>query len=201
MMQTPGTNDLFPVLAPAFFARDTVEVARDLLGRVLIRRHPVTGVAEPFTIVETEAYTEDDPACHAYGRRTGRAAILYEDPGLAYVYVIYGMYDCLNVVTQPRGKAGAVLFRGLQPPEGSGYRTNGPGRLCRDLQITRDTHNGLDLTSPGCPLFLAEGSPVPDGRVIQTTRIGITKAADWPWRFYVEGNPWVSVKAKKPRPR
>lgn len=199
-MQQPQVNDLFQPLTPDFFARDTVEVARALLGHRLIRKHPDSGLMEAFRIVETEAYTQEDPACHAFGRRTGRAAMLYEDPGLAYVYLIYGMYDCLNVVTQPRGRAGAVLFRALEPPEGTCYRTHGPGRLTKSLNITRDAHNGIDLTSPACPLYLAAGSAIPDDKVVTTTRIGITKAADLPWRFYEAGNPHVSVKAKSAPP-
>lgn len=122
--------------------------------------------------------------------------MLYDHPGTAYVYLIYGMYDCLNVVTEPHGSAGAVLFRALEPPEGSNLRTHGPGRLTKALNITRKAFNGTLLTAPDSGLFLSTGAPVPDADVIQTTRIGITKAADYPWRFYIQGNPWVSVKAK-----
>jgi DNA-3-methyladenine glycosylase len=148
-------------------------------------------------VVETEAYTANDPACHAYNRTTGRAEMLYREPGTAYVYLIYGMYDCLNVVTEPHGTAGAVLFRALEPPVGMDLRTNGPGRLTKALNITRREFNGVPLTSPESGLFLASGVKVPDESIVQTTRIGITKATDLLWRFYIRGNPWVSVKAKK----
>jgi DNA-3-methyladenine glycosylase len=198
-------------LEPAFFERDTLTVARDLLGHHLLRYCFKTNGWQTFTIVETEAYTADDPACHAYNRRTGRAEMLYSHPGTAYVYLIYGMYDCLNVVTEPFGRAGAVLFRALEPvfdhpaanikpprpDQGpAAHRTNGPGRLTRALGITRQEFNGQSLTSPTTGLYLAAGSPLPDTRIVQSTRIGITKAADYPWRFYVAESRWVSVREK-----
>ncbi len=204
-------------LPAEFFNRDTVTVARDLLGCRLICQMPVnveaaeiqnqsgstpegllaTGtVPIPFIIVETEAYTADDPACHAYQKPQGRAAMLYQSPGTAYVYIIYGMHHCLNVVTEPEGTAGAVLFRALQPPLDSSFLTHGPGRLCKALSLTRDDFNGMSLTDATQRLFLSPGASVKDADVIQATRIGITKAVDYPWRFYVKGNPWVSVRDK-----
>ncbi len=175
-------------------------MARDLLGCRLLSLQPETGRWITCTIVETEAYTENDPACHAYGRRkTGRSEILFRDPGLAYVYLIYGMYDCLNVVTEPAGTGGAVLFRALEPPleVPDALKTHGPGRLTKALGITRADFNGLPLTQRESGLYLAAGQPVPEAQVTQTTRIGITKAAEYPWRFYVTDNPWVSVREKK----
>ncbi len=180
-----------------FFERETVQVARDLLGHRLLARDN-SGGYRLLRIVETEAYTGDDPACHAYGRTTGRAATLYLKPGLAYVYLIYGMYHCLNVTTEPEGKAGAVLFRALEPLDGDTLPTHGPGRLTKALDITREAHNEIDLTHPQSPLVLLSGGPVPDSRIIRTTRIGITKGVELPWRFYIDGNPWVSVKAGNP---
>jgi DNA-3-methyladenine glycosylase len=110
-------------LSPLFFNRDTLEVACDLIGHHLVRIFPETPEAPKrvlrFRIVETEAYTQDDPACHAYQKTTGRAATLYKSPGLAYVYLIYGMYHCLNVVTEETGVAGAVLLRALEPLDGN----------------------------------------------------------------------------------
>lgn len=190
------------ILTAAFFRRDTLSVARDLLGRRLVRRDEETNRIIPCQIVETEAYTANDPACHAYGgRRGGRAETLYKAPGLAYVYLIYGMYHCLNVVTEPENVAGAVLFRAVEPilSEDEPLKTHGPGRLCKALDITRDFHNEIDLTSADSPLSLWEGEAVPDRRVAQTTRIGITKAADYPWRFYIADSAYVSVKDKKKR--
>jgi DNA-3-methyladenine glycosylase len=181
-------------LASAFFERDTLAVARELLGCRLMRYWPETHTWLACTIVETEAYTADDPACHAYNRTTGRAEMLFRPPGTAYIYLIYGMYDCLNVVTEPHGTAGAVLFRAVEPPEGYDLKTHGPGRLTRALSITRAAFNDKPLTDPASGLYLAAGPSIPETGVIQTTRIGITKAADYPWRFYIKDNPWVSVK-------
>ena len=180
-------------------------MARALLGCRLMRFDPAISQWLSYRIVETEAYTADDPACHAYNRKTGRAEMLYAHPGTAYVYLIYGMYNCLNVVTEPHGVAGAVLFRAVEPlfePDlNSQYaqperlRTHGPGRLAKALDIDRAMFNGLPLTRTESGLYLADGEVVSDEAVVQTTRIGITKAVDYPWRFYLRGNPWVSVKA------
>jgi DNA-3-methyladenine glycosylase len=190
----PAMDVAVPALDPAFFERETLTVARDLLGAYLMKFQPESREWLRCRIVETEAYTADDPACHAYNRKTGRAQMLYEHPGTAYVYLIYGMYDCLNVVTEPHGTAGAVLFRALEPPEGMDLKTHGPGRLTRALGITRQQFNGLPLTDPSSGLYLTAGPAVPEQQVIQTTRIGITKAVDYPWRFYIRDSRWVSVK-------
>ncbi len=183
-----------------FFNRDTVTVAQELLGHELILNSdnsPQGIKPQRFKIVETEAYTQNDPACHAYKKTTGRAANLYQAPGLAYVYLIYGMYHCLNVITEPEGTAGAVLFRAIEPlttnPESS-LKTHGPGRLTRALNITKDQHNGINLSQSHSPLFLAYGKQkLNSSPIIQTTRIGISKAKDYPWRFYIKDNPYVSV--------
>ncbi|MBK8190557.1 MAG: DNA-3-methyladenine glycosylase [Vampirovibrionales bacterium] len=184
-----------------FFARDTLSVARELLGCRLRARLPGHPAPLDCRIVETEAYTQDDPACHAFRKQTGRAATLFKEPGLAYVYLIYGMYYCLNVVTEPAGRAGAVLFRALQPlnDDAGALRTHGPGRLTRALGITRERHNEIDLTHPDSELTLwAADAPLPTGQpIVATGRIGISQGVDLPWRFYLAGNPWVSVPAEK----
>ncbi len=186
-------------LSQSFFQRDTVLVARELLGKHLVCRMPEHAQPIVCKIVETEAYTQDDPACHAYAGPKGRGLTLYKQPGLSYVYFIYGMYHCLNVVTEPEGRAGAVLFRALEPvqlPAEVTLNTKGPGRLCKALGITKAEHNEILLTEETSPLYLMEGEPVADDEVITTTRIGISLAQDYPWRFYIPGNPWVSIKAK-----
>jgi len=176
-------------LDETFFNRPTITVARELLGCSLVHN----GLEQAFEIVETEAYTEDDPACHGYQRKTGRAATLYKSPGLAYVYFIYGMYHCLNVVTEAEGVGGAVLIRALAGTDE--HRTHGPGRLTKALGINA-SHNEIDLTAADSPLYLTGiASPV-ERPIIQTTRIGIKKAAEYPWRFYLGDSPWVSVKGK-----
>ena len=191
-------------LGREFFDRDTVAVARDLLGKYLVRREGDLVLAG--RIVETEAYVgRMDRACHAYGyKRTPRTETLFARPGTAYVYLIYGMYHCLNFVTEGEGEPAAVLLRGLEPALGAeemarrrfgkdlGALTpgqkkhflDGPGKACRALGLTR-AQNGLDLT--GEALFLwDDGSPAPEFHTGK--RIGIDyaqEAADFPWRFYL----------------
>lgn len=187
-----------------FFCRDTLEVARDLLGKYLVRiwdGEPLAG-----RITETEAYIgRCDKACHAYGyRRTPRTETLFAPPGTAYIYLIYGMYHCLNFVTEPEGEPAAVLLRGLEPTQGLApmslnrfgkspdaltpyqkkHMLDGPGKVCQALALTR-AQNGLDLC--GGELFLCDAGETP--AVIHTApRVGIDyaqEAAHFPWRFYV----------------
>lgn len=187
-------------LERAFFARDTVTVARALLGQRLVR--VVAGARLGGLICETEAYAgPDDPASHAY-RRTPRSAIMYGPPGYAYVYFIYGMYFCLNAVTEADGQPGAVLLRALLPLEGiqtirtrrPGVRdnrlTDGPAKLCAALGIT-GVQNGLDLCTSE-ELFLLASAPVPGDEVIATPRVGVrgdAGALSRPWRFVWHAAP------------
>jgi DNA-3-methyladenine glycosylase len=190
-----------------FFVRDTISVARDLLGQRLVRvlndGQRLAGI-----IVETEAYIgEDDRACHAACGHTERNAIMYGTAGHAYVYFIYGMYHCLNIVSEREGFPAAVLLRALQPVEGLAHiRKNragradhelasGPGRLCQALTIDLSFY-GHDLCTSS-RLFIERG-PVP--AVSVGPRIGI--AADEqsrarPWRFFVTDNPFVSHQKKR----
>jgi DNA-3-methyladenine glycosylase len=200
----------------AYFARPTLEVARDLLGMLLVREHP-SGVRLVGRIVETEGYTEGDPAFHGWNaldpetgelRTDGRAADLFTAPGTAYVYLIYGAHWLLNVVTEPEGTGGAVLVRAVEPLAGRALMrelrpparrdvdlTNGPGKLTEALDLD-GAHHGADLTAP--PVYFArppEDSDwaAPAGWTVATSsRIGLTKGIDRPWRFFVEGHPFVS---------
>ena len=188
-------------LSSDFFQRNTTEVAADLIGTLLVHEHP-SGERLVARVVETEAYTQEDPACHAWNvidPRTGafredrRGASLFGPPGRAYVYLNYGMYWLLNVVTEPEGRGGAVLIRAAEPLEGPGIRrpvdlTNGPGKLVLAMGITADLHERM-LTEP--PVYFSRnGSSAP---VIQTSaRIGITRGASLPWRYFEAGNPYVS---------
>jgi DNA-3-methyladenine glycosylase len=191
----------------AFFARDPRRVARELLGKVLVRNRGKLRLAG--RIVEVEAYLgENDPASHSFAGKTARTAVLFGPPGYAYVYFIYGNHYCLNVSCEREGKAGGVLFRALQPLEGieamararkvalQGSRdlprlTSGPGRLAEALGITREHDNGCDLTSPDSGLWIGDDGFRP--RNIQTTpRIGISKAADRLLRYILAGNSFVS---------
>lgn len=185
-----------------FYARPTLTVARDLIGKTLVRQTS-DGLAGG-VIVETEAYIAAiDPAAHGYRGKTPRNAVMWGPPGYAYVYFTYGMHCCLNVVTEADGVAAAVLLRALEPTVGldlmrarRGERiadrdlARGPGRLCAALGLTL-AENGADLESDA--LWIEETPAFPlDAPVVATPRIGITQAADWPWRFVLAGSPWVS---------
>lgn len=193
-----------PPLPRAFYGRPTVEVARDLLGKLLVQR--VAGsdsASDPRVcrIVEVEAYLGlRDAASHARRGPTPRAAIMFGPPGYLYVYLVYGIHHCMNIVTEPDGTAGAVLIRGAEPvagfpATGKGLLT-GPGKVCAGLGITR-VHNGLDLCGPELFVSEAPGAPVP--RVKRSARIGVDYAAGWATRklrFYVPGNAHVSGRPR-----
>jgi DNA-3-methyladenine glycosylase len=173
------------------FYLDTPDlVAQKLLGKLLVRGE-MAG-----RIVEVEAYFgEADPAAHTFVGKTARNAVLFGPPGHAYVYFIYGMYYCLNVSCEPKGRAGGVLFRALEPICNLTAPTNGPGRLCRAMGITRERDNGTDLTSPDSDLQIKDDGFVA-GDILVTPRIGISKDAERLARYILAGNPFVSgVKA------
>ncbi len=176
------------IVSQDFFERDTLIVAKELLGCTLVRN--IEGKIYKGKIVETEAYKQDDPACHAFKGKTKRAATLFKEPGLSYVYMIYGMYYCLNVVTEPLGVAGAVLIRALEPLDDFD-NTNGPGKLCKSLNITK-LQNELDMCLDESEIYIMNGVDNASFEIVQTTRIGIKQAADYPWRFYIKNNPFVS---------
>ena len=189
------------ILPRAFYARETEIVARELLGTVLTTN--IAGVITAGTIVETEAYLgEHDPACHAAVGLTNRTRGLYGAPGTAYVYFIYGMYWCVNAVTREEGLPSAVLIRAVEPLVGAEIMrerrsrrdagmnvSNGPGKLCMALGID-GRHHGASLLRG--ELVIREGQRVRDEEVLVSPRIGITRAADWPLRFFVRDNPYVS---------
>ena len=178
---------------------DTVDLARFLIGRVVVHDLPVGRLSG--RIVETEAYPPGDPAGHHFRGPTPRIRSMYLDPGHAYIFFNYGAHFMLNVVSEPAGIAAAILIRALEPLEGielmQRHRkttrlldlTRGPGRLAAAFQIDR-RHDGLDLCAPGS-LWLGETSH-PIGPIGKTVRIGITRAADQLLRFYERGNPFVS---------
>jgi DNA-3-methyladenine glycosylase len=197
---------LTPLPRP-FFARPTATVARDLLGKLLVRRWPGRPplVAR---LVEVEAYLgERDAASHARRGPTPRSAIMFGPPGYLYVYLIYGMHHCMNLVTETDGTAGAVLIRAAAPLSALTPATTfrGPGKLCAALEITR-LHKGVDLCAPDALLSVADdGAPSP--RIAASARIGVDYAGLWArrrLRFYVPGHPAVSrapaPRAKLPAP-
>jgi DNA-3-methyladenine glycosylase len=185
-----------PPLPRAFYARPTVEVAHALLGKLLVRRPRARSQLRVARIVEVEAYLgERDAASHARRGPTPRAKIMFGPPGVLYVYLIYGMHHCMNVVTETDGVAGAVLLRAAAPVAGLPdlrRPLTGPGKLCAGLAITR-RDNGLDLTAGGAFYLADDGAPPP--RRAASRRIGVEYAGAWAGRklrFYVPGSPYVS---------
>ena len=182
------------ILKKSFYRRDTIAVAKDLLGKILVHNTP-EGEASGI-IVETEAYLADDEACHASRGETKRNAAMFGPPGRAYIYLIYGVHHCFNAVTGDEGIGEAILVRSLYPLKGielMAKRRNfsgsveknlcsGPGKLCKALGITRE-QNGISLAEE--PLCIKERMPVSPEDIIVTTRIGISKAADSKLRFYL----------------
>jgi DNA-3-methyladenine glycosylase len=189
-------------LPASFYARPTLDVARDLLGLWLV--HETEAGPLDGRIVETEAYVGiDDLASHASKGRTARTDVMYGPPGRAYVYLIYGMHHCFNVVARAAEPAGAVLIRALEPGPGVAGRTDGPGRLCRALGIDR-RHNRLDLTVSAARLRIERRDDTgPErGPIAATPRVGVQYAGEWaarPWRFYLAGSAWVSGRRRPAR--
>ncbi len=179
------------IINRSFYAVNTIQAARNLLGMILCRR--IENKILKGKIVETEAYTQEEESCHAYRGITQRNAAMFKKPGIAYVYFTYGMYHCLNIITEKEGYGSAVLIRAIEPLNSSFSNTNGPGKLCRELNITKEL-NETDLCTRKSPLWLEYGSNIDDKDIIQTTRIGIKKAMELPWRFYIKDNRFVSKK-------
>ena len=214
--QTSGQAAPIRPLDRAFFSRDPRRVARELLGKVLVREkvrerrdRPPGKKLLTARIVEVEAYLgAEDPAAHAAAGNTARTAVLFGPPGHAYVYFIYGNHYCLNVSCEPEGRAGSVLIQALEPlsgieemarargteihgPKDLIKLTSGPGRLAQAFAISRVRDNGCDLTSAASSLWIGEDGYRAQGICI-TPRIGITKAADKPLRYILAGNAFVS---------
>jgi DNA-3-methyladenine glycosylase len=189
-------------LPRSFYRRPVLEVAPDLLGRVLVRDLP-GGIRLAARLVETEAYRQDDPASHSFHGPTVRNASMFGDAGHLYVYFTYGMHHCMNVVTGGDDGASAVLLRAAEPLVGidemrrrrgrSGLRDlcGGPARLCQALAVDRAL-DGSDLVG-GPELWIGAGSRTDGSSVTVTTRIGISEGADRPWRFVETSSPFVSA--------
>jgi len=169
------------VLTGEFFTLPTLTVAQRLLGKIMVVEN-TAGI-----ITETEAYIgQDDPACHAARGKTPRNAVMFGPAGFTYVYFIYGMYHCLNFVTEEEGMPAAVLIRGLMLISPSPLELNGPGKLCRHLGITRE-HSGIDITTSDS--FYVKDSPFEPAFEV-TPRIGIKQGTEKLWRFVIK-NPAV----------
>jgi len=199
-----------------FFARDTLIVAKELLGKVIVRE--IDGVRLSGKIVETEGYIGAiDKASHAYGgKKTPRVEPLYGEPGISYVFSIYGMYECFNVISKEKGSPEGILIRAVEPIDGlekiaqNRFRksydtltakemknlTNGPSKLCIALDINKKVHNFMDLVISK-ELYIEDGDIINSSDIVETTRVGIDyaeEAGDFPWRFYVKNNIYVSKK-------
>jgi DNA-3-methyladenine glycosylase len=187
------------VIPRAFYDRPVLEVARDLLGALLVSG-PVV-----LRLTEVEAYAGGhDPASHAFRGQTARNAVMFGPPGHAYVYFTYGMHFCVNLATGPVGQASAVLLRAGEVVSGLDVARDrrvgvsdrdlarGPGRLTRCLGIDRAL-NGADVTSSRSPLHVLRGAPVPDDMVRWGPRVGVSTAAELPWRAWADGEPTVSA--------
>lgn len=176
-----------------FYDRDTTQVARELLGKFLVYRpHETEHIGK---IVEVEAYLgPHDLAAHTSKGLTPRTRVMFGPPGHVYVYMIYGMHHCMNVVTEADGTGAAVLLRALEPVSGLAGNASGPGRLCKAMGIDK-SHYGLDLCSP--TLFIAEDPAAESVSIVERPRIGVDYAGEWAsklLRFYIEGNPYISKK-------
>ena len=199
----------FKPLPKSFYEPSAKIVAPLLLGHWLIRNTPAGPCGG--AIVETEAYLSDDPACHGAPGPTPRNRVMFGAPGHGYVYLIYGYHFCVNAVCRPTGVAEAVLIRALEPVFGESLMqqsrsvakprdlTSGPAKLCEAMRINRGL-DGIELCDPASALFIAENAEVEEfrrtrGPLVTTTRIGITRAAAMPLRFYLGGSPFVSRRA------
>ncbi len=196
---------------PERLARHAVDAARALLGAVLVRRTP--GATILARIVETEAYRQDDPASHTYGRRTPRVEPMFGPPGTSYVYRSYGVHWCLNVAAEAPGVGAAALIRAAVVLAGHDHvramrptarsdrdLLRGPGNLCRGLDVDAPRHDGRDLLDPSGELWLADdGWRVPPERVVVGPRVGVRLAADVPWRLRVADVAEVSRYTRSPR--
>lgn len=189
------------ILPKSFYTRNPVGVAKDLLGKIVVRN--IKGTRISGVIVEVEAYNgKNDPASHASRKLTVKNKLLFEDPGRAYIYFIYGNYWCFNIVAHSIGDAGGVLIRALEPLEGVNIMMknrkienitklcNGPGKLAKALLITGKL-NGIDVTKRGA-LYIAKGKPVNTNDIVSTPRIGVKVGLDKQWRFYIKNNPYIS---------
>jgi DNA-3-methyladenine glycosylase len=187
-----------------WFARPAERVAPDLLGCTLVRK--IDGILYRGLIVETEAYDATDPACHGYKRQTERNKAIFGEPGTIYVYLIYGIYHCVNIVCDHSEYCSAVLLRALEldpipewinPKEKQARVAAGPGKLCRALKIDRSL-NGVTLSHDSNIWIESQLEIHPESTrsfsIVQTTRIGLTQGADIPWRWYIKDHPAISKR-------
>ena len=183
------------ILPRTFYERDTVVVARELLGKKIIRT--LNGKKIEAIITETEAYRSDDPACHAFRGKTPRNSALFETVGHTYVYICYGIHHCLNFVSRDISKfpSGGVLIRAVYEV-GEGRLISGPGNVAKFLGINK-LHGQIDITNPNSEIFVAEGLKISPKFMDATPRIGISVAIDVPWRFIIRQEKFLLLSPTK----
>lgn len=176
-----------------FYSEHPVKVAKKLLGCLMCVKSS-NGQVLKGIVVETEAYRQDEESCHAYRGLTKRSKTLFEKEGTLYVYFTYGMHYCVNVVTEQKGVGSAVLIRAIEPLFCNDKRIcSGPAKLCKAFDITTKL-NEIDTCSTNSDVWFEHFLEIPDSQILQTTRIGISKAVELPWRFYIKDNPSISKK-------
>lgn len=198
-------------LPSSFYTRRTLTVAKELLGKIFIRK--IGRKILSSKIVEVEAYLHNDPACHAYRGMSERNKVMFNEGGYLYVYFTYGMHFCANIVTFKKGVGEAVLIRAVEPIEGievmvknrsfdsslfhrdslrmTAALTNGPAKFAQAFGLTKK-QSGISLLDD--EIFIADAENIPRSKIITTTRIGISAAKEKKWRFYIKDNPWVSKR-------
>ena len=196
MAPAPITKD-FPALPQSFFARPAEVVAPDLIGCLLVKRQD-DGSLLWGVIVETEAYSQDDPACHGYRRRSPQNETLFGEPGRFYVYVSYGIHHCVNVVTHKADWANGVLLRAVALPSEPERVAAGPGLLARRFGIDR-SHDSSSVCGENELWLAPPPAALEHPALVTTTRIGITQGQDLPWRWYLQASRSVSKREKGDR--
>lgn len=171
------------ILKKGFYTRDSITVARELLGKKMCFK------GKEAIIVETEAYTTNDPGSHAFRKKTNRNKVMFKEGGVLYIYFCYGMYHLMNIVTDREDVPSAILIRAVEPVNGINSNTGGPGLVTKALGITTK-QNGASVISD--ELWLEEWMKPEE--IVQTTRIGLSRGGDLPYRFYIKNNPFVSRK-------
>lgn len=169
------------MLKESFYTRDSITVAKELLGKKIVFN------GKEAMIVETEAYTTNDPGSHAYHKKTPRNSVMFEKGGVLYIYFCYGMFNMLNIVTDKKDVPSAVLIRAIEPLNFSA-KTSGPGLVTKALGITREQNN----IAIGKEFYLEHYKKPKE--IVQTTRIGLKEGAELPYRFYIKNNPYISKK-------
>ena len=197
ILQRFNSSDIWKILPSSFFYRPAELVAPDLIGCLLVKRESTKKLLWG-VIVETEAYSQSEPACHGYSHRTSKNNTLFGDPGLLYVYLTYGTYHCVNIVTEKSDWANGVLLRAIAMPNEDERIASGPGLLANRFGINRSHDNSLMSIDNGIWISQYPSSKHMSS-IIQTTRIGISKSKNLPWRWYLKNSRSVSKRSKGDR--